>query len=118
MTLKRAFIPVVLAGGLFLLVSAAAAEDIQHSIDQGGTIHIRNTDPASQKKPGAVSPSKPVASAQMPPSYGRRSRRPRGLDGKLSPLPQNFGEYYKSSSKPSRSKGEVAPVPLVKPPAS
>jgi len=52
MVFRRAFMMVMLTLGLLLLPGAAAAEKIQRSTDQQGTIHIGNTGPAGQEKAG------------------------------------------------------------------
>ena len=80
MILRRVFLLVMLALGLLLLPGAAAAERIERSTDQQGTIHIGNTGPASQGITGEVSaPPGPVAPEQGPPGISRRStRRPYG----------------------------------------
>ncbi len=56
MTLLKSLMLGLLAGSLLFLPGAAAAQGVQSSTDDKGTIHIGNTGPASKEKSGAVKP--------------------------------------------------------------
>jgi len=71
---RRDFLLVMLALGVMFLPGAAAAEGIQRSVDQQGTIHIGKPGPASEKMAGEVkAPSGPVSPEQGPKAIRRRS---------------------------------------------
>ncbi len=63
----RALILAVLAWSLLLLPGAAAAQGVQSSTDEKGTIRIGNTGP-TQEKSGEVKPGEPKATAVKAPS--------------------------------------------------
>lgn len=85
MSQKRAFLTVILVCGLLWPPGAPAAERIERSTDEKGTIRIGNAPPASQEKAGEVkdegkagevkAPAKPVAPEPEPPGLKPPSSR-------------------------------------------
>jgi hypothetical protein len=85
MTLLRTLMLAMLAWAWLLPPGAVAAERVQRSTDEQGTIRIGNISPASEEKAGAKAgevkaPSGPVAPGQEPPPGFAPpvSRRPYG----------------------------------------
>ncbi len=114
MTLKITWLPALLALGLLLWAGNAAAERIQRSTDQQGTIHIGNAPAAGQEKagdqktgsqPAEVKDQPPAATPAEPPPPGllpSHSRRARfAPDGTVVPRPRS----------PLLSPGRPAPPP-------
>lgn len=86
MSIARTFLPAILALGL-LLPGAAAAQNVQNSSDEKGTIHIGNKGPVSdvksagEGKAGDVkAQSEAVASKEEPAAPKRLSTRPSGRE--------------------------------------
>ncbi len=83
MNLRRIFLPVILAWAVLFLGAATAADRVERSTDEQGTIHIGVKPPAKQEKTGEVRlPYDPVTGTGtppgiLPPSSRRGPQRPR-----------------------------------------
>ncbi len=111
---RRDFLLVMLALGVMFLPGAAAAEGIQRSVDQQGTIHIGKPGPASEKMAGEVkAPSGPVAPNQGPPPgfTPPKTRRPYGPEAEARR--KAFREAH--PPPPPRASAPKAPAPKAPP---
>lgn len=139
MNLQKALFPGLLALWLLLPAGGAAAERVQRSTDQQGTVHIGNPSPAKQETAGEVkappagqekapdqqgkagevsAPPGPAAPAQPPPgllpSHSRRTRF--GPGGEIIPRPVSPTLSHSPSAPPPPQPGVPAPkTPPAKP---
>lgn len=132
MNLKRSFMTVMLALGLLLSSVAGAAESIQRSTDEQGTIQIRTRGPAKKEKagekeatglvaPGQVSPEGQAPPGLLPP-HSRRLRGP-AAEARRKAFEQAHPDLIQPSREtqpnltPAPSAVKTPPTPAHKTPA-